>query len=130
MTFEHHGRFELIDPGSRPAAIVLRYVPARAQQWLEVVFGRVRQHELPAALEDIAIREQAAPAEKLFVVSSGGRDYRVRAQSLRIHAGAALYGTVLPLARYPLRKRMLWTLLLWCARFDWGQALIRRVRGS
>lgn len=129
MTFRHDGRFALIDSGSRPAAVVLRHVPARGEQRIEAVFGRVTQHELPWTLDGIAIRTDASPERMRFIVSSGGRDYSVHAQSLRIHEGAALYGRVLPLVRYPLRQRLLWTVLLWCARFAWGQALIRRLRG-
>ena len=124
MTFRHDGRFSLIDPGTRPAAVVLRHAASRAGQRVEAVFGRVTQHELPALLDGIVIRAGAP-----FVVSSAGRDFRVHAQSLRIHEGAALYGRVLPQARFPLRKRLLWTALLWSARFRWGQALIRRARG-
>jgi hypothetical protein len=127
MAFRHDGRFALRDPGSRPAAVVLRHAPARGEQWVEAVFGRVTQHDLPATL---VIRAPAAHERTPFVVSSAGRDYGVHAQSLRIHSGAALYGPVLRLARYPLRKRLLWNVLLWCARFAWGQALIRRVRGG
>jgi hypothetical protein len=126
MTFQHHGRFELIDPGSRPASVVLRH--ARGERRIEAVFGRVTQHQLPAALDGVVIRAGDAPQR--FVVSSGGREYAVHAQSLRIHESVALHGRVLQLARYPLRRRLLWTVLLWCARFDWGQALIRRVRGG
>ena len=126
MTFQHQGRFELLDPGSRPASIVLRH--ARDARRIEAVFGRVTQHDLPATLDGLAIRAGAVPQS--FVVSSRGRDYAVHAQSLRVHHGIALYGRVLPLARYPLHRRLLWTALLWCARFDWGQALIRRVRGG
>ncbi len=130
MTFRHDGRFSLIDPGTRPAAVILRHEPARTEQRVEVVFGRVTRHELPAVLEGIVILTGAAGDRGLFVLSSGPRDYRVHAQSLRIHAGVALYGRVLPQARFPLRQRLLWTVLLWSARFSWGQALIRRARGG
>jgi hypothetical protein len=130
MTFRHDGCFALIDPGSRPAAVVLRHARARGEEWIEAVFGRVTQHELPPTLDGIAIRADADPGRMRFIVSSGGRDYAVHAQSLRIHEGAALYGRVLQLPRYPLPQRLLWTVLLWCARFDWGQALMRRLRGG
>jgi hypothetical protein len=125
MTFRHDGRFALLDPGSRPAAIVLRHAPARDVERVELVFGRVMLHDLPSSLDGVAVRSDAPG---LFVATSAGRDYRVHAQSLRVHHGTALYGRVLPLARYPIRQRVLWTVVLWCARFAWGQALIRRLR--
>jgi hypothetical protein len=128
MTFRHDGRFALIDPGTRPATVVLQHAPARSAHRIEAVFGRVTQHELPDALDGIVIRVHNATGMP-FVVSSAGRDFSVQAQSLRIHEGVALYGGVLPQARFPFGQRMLWTLLLWSARFRWGQALIRRVRG-
>lgn len=128
MTFQHRGRFSLIDSGTRPAAVVLRHMPGRVEQRVDVVFGRVMQHELPAVLDGIAIHTDV-PRERGFVLSSAGRDYRVHAQSLRIHTGVALYGGVLPRVRFPLQQRLLWTVLLWSARFRWGQALIRRARG-
>ena len=130
MTFRHDGHFALLDPGSRPAAVVLRHAPLRGGQWIEAVFGRVTQHELPPKLDGIAIRTDASSGPTRFIVSSGGRDYAVNAQSLRVHQGAALYGRALPLARYPLRQRLLWLVVLWCARFEWGQELIRRIRGG
>ncbi|HSD75713.1 MAG TPA: hypothetical protein VLB75_13165 [Steroidobacteraceae bacterium] len=128
MTFQHDGRFSLIDPGTRPAAVVLRHAPARSEGRVEAIFGRVAQHDLPAVLDGVVIRTQAARGMP-FVVRSAGRDFSVHAQSLRIHAGVALYGGVLPQARFPFTQRVLWALLLWSARFRWGQALIRRMRG-
>jgi hypothetical protein len=128
MTFRHDGRFLLIDPGRRPAAVVLRHAPARVEQGVEVVFGRVTQHDLPGLLDRIVMRTPAASGMP-FVVSSAGYDFAVHAQSVRIHTGVSLYGSVLPQARFPLGQRVLWMLLLWSARFRWGQALIRRLRG-
>ncbi len=128
MTFQHGGRFSLIDPGARPAAVVLRHAPRHSGTTVEVVFARVTEHDLPLALAGITIRTDPQH-ERVFVVASAGRDYRVHAQSLRIHRGAPLYGPVLPQARFAFRKRLLWASLLWSARFGWGQALIRRIRG-
>jgi hypothetical protein len=127
MIFRHRGQFSLIDPGTRPAAVVLRHASTHDER-AEAVFGRVTKHDLPATLDGVAIR-RGSPPDQSFVVSSAGRDYRVVAGSLRIHEGVALYARVLPQAHFSARQRLLWTVLLWAARFTWGQALIRRVRG-
>lgn len=129
MTFQHHGRFALIDSGRRPAAVVLRRLPRDNAAALEIVFARVTHHDLPAVLDGLAVRETRR-GDQEYLVSSAGRDYRVHARSLSIHESATIYGRVLPLARFALKRRLLWMFLLWSARFAWGQALIRRIRGT
>ena len=56
------------------------------------------------------------------------RPCRVAARSLQVHETARIYGRGVQLARFPFAQRILWTLLLWSARFAWGQGLIRRLR--
>ncbi len=129
MTFQHPGCFSLIDSGRRPAAIVLRRSPRGDEAAIEVVFARVTHHDLPTILDSIVVHESRS-GERVYLVSSAGRDYRVHARSLRIHESTVIYGRALPLARFALHQRLLWTLLLWSARFAWGQALIRRIRGT
>lgn len=101
---------------------------------MRLLFNAVERHDLPAALEGVRVaRAAGASADALpageFQVQSGGRKFLVRARSLQIHERAALYGSVIALPTFPLRQRFLWTVLLTVARFQWGQALIRRLTG-
>jgi hypothetical protein len=127
MTFDYPGRFTLQDSGRRPGGLVLRRDPQDGEPAVEYLFAHVTQHDLPQSLNGISVREFGF-TDREWLVSSGGRDYRVGACSLQIHEGAAIYGRVLPLARYSSIRRALWTVLLWMARFGWGQALIRWAR--
>ena len=45
------------------------------------------------------------------------------------HEAVRIYGDAIPLPKFTWRQRMLWWVLLTVARFDWGQRLIRRLRG-
>ncbi len=49
---------------------------------------------------------------------------------MHTHEPVQIYGTAVKLPRFTLRRRILWWVLLTIARFDWGQALIRRIRGG
>ena len=62
-----------------------------------------------------------------FEFSERGRHWEVQARSLQVHETVDLYGRAIALPRYALRQRLLWSLLLGLARFNWGQALIRRL---
>lgn len=127
MTFDHPGRFTLIDAGQRPGGLVLRRELQDGEQAIEYLFAHVTQHDLPQALNGISVREFGF-TDREWLVSSAGRDYHVHARSLQIHEGVSIYGGVLPLARYSSTRRALWTVLLWLVRFSWGRALIRRAR--
>lgn len=101
---------------------------------LRLLFNAVERHDLPASLDGVRVEraahagdESASPGE--FQLASGGREFRVRARSVQIHEPAALYGSVIALPKFALRQRLLWTMLLTVARFEWGQALIRRMTG-
>jgi hypothetical protein len=45
------------------------------------------------------------------------------------HEPVDIYGTAVKLPRLTWTRRAMWWVLLTLARFDWGQALIRRARG-
>lgn len=98
----------------------------------ELLFIRPENQELPEQLQGVGVRElsQAAPGgQRRFELESGGRIWTLVARSLQIHERAQLYGNVIALPRFDLRKRILWSLLLRAARYRFGQALIRRVTG-
>lgn len=46
------------------------------------------------------------------------------------HEPLDIYGKAIALPKFGWKKRALWWVLLTVARYDWGQALIRRVRGG
>lgn len=127
MTFDYPGRFTLLDAGSRPGSLVLRRDPQDGEPAVEYLFAHVTRHDLPSSLNGISVREFGF-TDREWLVSSAGRDYHVQARSLQIHERAAIYGRVLPLAHYSSTRRVLWTVLLWVARFGWGSALIRWAR--
>jgi hypothetical protein len=129
MTFEQPGRFNLLQPREPAGAIVLRREPHDGEPAFEFTFARVTQHDLPAALNGISVREYGF-TDREWLVSSAGRDYRVQARSLQMHEGVSLYGRVLPVARFAARRRLLWTTLLWLVRFGWGRTLIRWIRAQ
>lgn len=100
---------------------------------LRLLFSAVERHDLPGSLEGVRVdREPHAPDDRRlprYEVTSGERQFTVVARSVQIHERAALYGNVISLPRFRLRQRLVWALLLFAARFEWGQALIRRVTG-
>lgn len=127
VTFEHPGRFILVDAAQRPGPILLRREPQGGEPAIEYRFAHVTEHDLPPTLNGISVREYGF-TDREWLVSSAGRDYHVQARSLQIHEGVSIYGGALPLARFAPMQRALWTLLLWVVRFGWGRALIRWVR--
>jgi hypothetical protein len=127
MTFEQPGRFILVRPGQPADAILLRREPRDAEPAFEFLFARVTQHELPATLNGVSVREYGF-TDREWLISSAGRDYRVQARSLQVHEGASIYGSILPLSHFATRQRLLWTVLLWLVRFGWGRSLIRWIR--
>jgi hypothetical protein len=97
---------------------------------LQLIFSAVERHNVPAFVENIVIdggTRQGGSAKAQFDVLSAGKRYSVIARSLQTHEHVALYGKVISLPRFGLRQRLVWTLLLGLARFEWGQALIRRL---
>jgi hypothetical protein len=125
MRYEFSGRFETIDSGARPGDLSLRRAARHDAPELELHFAAVSSHDLPWSLDGIVV-EQKGPG--LVGVRSAGNNYRVAARSLQVHETARIYGRGVQLARFPFAQRILWTLLLWSARFAWGQGLIRRLR--
>lgn len=96
---------------------------------LRLLFNAVARHDLPASLDGVRVARSDEPTDAEFQITSGGREFSIRARSLQIHERATLYGTVIRLPVFALRQKLLWTLLLTVARFAWGQALIRRLTG-
>jgi hypothetical protein len=129
MTFEQPGRFILLQPKQPAGAIVLRREPHGGEPAFEFVFARVTQHDLPATLNGVSVREYGF-TDREWLVNSAARDYRVQARSLQVHENASLYGSVLPPPRLATRQRLLWKALLWLVRFGWGRALIRWLRAK
>lgn len=129
MPFRFPGRFVLIDSGRRPGAVVLRGVVRARERPVEILFLRVTAHDLPATLEGVEVRDHG-PEHAYSVSSAGGGDYRVQAATVQCHEPATICDRVLTLARFRPGQRLLWTVLLWSARFAWGQALIRWLRGG
>lgn len=125
MRYEFSGRFETIDSGARPGDLSLRRRAHRDAPELELHFAAVSSHDLPWSLEGIVVEEKGPG---LIGVRSAGTGYRVAARSLQVHESARIYDRAVQLARFPFSQRILWTLLLWSARFAWGQGLIRRLR--
>jgi len=108
-------------------------VLARSRENLQLIFSQVASHDLPARLDGVClatVRPMPGDASRsCFELRSGASSCTVAARSLQIHEQAALYGNVIPLPRFGVRQRLLWSLLLRAARFRCGQALIRRVTG-
>jgi hypothetical protein len=105
---------------------------------LEVLLSGVTLREVPATLHGLHIEELNGvppdpgqrPVAARFRVRSADGGQSFAAASVQIHEHPALYGRSIALPRFRLRQRLLWTILLWLARFDWGRALIRRARGG
>jgi hypothetical protein len=94
-------------------------------------FNQAAGADPPAAGADLTVRElgPAAPGSRRFELSTAGWSETLVARSLQIHERADLYGKVIALPRFELRRRLLWSILLRLARYRTGQALIRRVTG-
>jgi hypothetical protein len=125
MRYEFSGQFETIYSGARPGELSLRRLARNHVCGLELHFAAVSTHDLPWTLDGIVV-EESGPG--LFAIRSAGTNYRVTARSLQVHETARIYGGAVQLARFPVSQRILWMLLLWIARFSWGQSLIRRLR--
>jgi hypothetical protein len=125
MRYEFSGRFETIDSGARPGDLLLRRRARHAAPQLELHLAGVSSHDLPWSMDGVVVEEKGPG---LIGVRSGDNNYRVAARSFQIHETARIYGHAVQLAHFPFSQRILWTLLLWSARFAWGQGLIRRLR--
>jgi len=108
-------------------------VLSRDQGALVLLFTDAIGGDLPAAVEHPKITELAArtdPERVTFEIRSSANRWLLEARSLQVHERVELYGTAISLPRFALRERILWTLLLWAARFEWGQALIGKLTGA
>ncbi len=113
------GPFEVSESGS---AVVL----TRAGGGLRLIFNGVDRHDLPARLDSVTLPRPAA-SSGAFRLSTVRSQHTLIARSVQVHERAALYGPVIALPRFPVSGRLKWTVLLWVARFEWGQALISRL---
>lgn len=127
MQQEFPGRFEVFDARARGGSVRLERRARDDAPAVEVLFARVTRHDLPERLDNVVVDTEAS--ESGFRLGSGAANYHVAARSVQVHEGAHIYGR-LPLGRFALSQRLLWSLLLWSARYPWGQALIRRLRGG
>jgi hypothetical protein len=125
MRYEFPGQFEIVDSGARPGVVSLQRRARHGASGLELNFAAVSSHDLPWSLEGVAVEEKGPG---LFGIRSAGNNFRVAARSLQIHESARIYGRAVQLARFSVSQRILWMLLLWSARFAWGQSLIRQLR--
>ncbi|HEY7379049.1 MAG TPA: hypothetical protein VH542_10230 [Steroidobacteraceae bacterium] len=125
MRQEFPGRFEVTDVRAPRGSVRLERRARRDAPAVEVLFARVTRHDLPERLDNLAVDTEASDSG--FLLRSGAANYHVAARSVQIHEGARIYDR-LPLGRFALSQRLLWSLLLWSARYSWGQALIRRLR--
>jgi hypothetical protein len=125
MRYEFTGQFETVYSGARPGELSLRRLQRNHVPGLELHFAAVSSHDLPWTLDGIIVEENGPG---LFGIRSARANYRVAARSLQVHEGARIYGRAVQLAHFPFSQRILWTLLLWSARFNWGQNLLRRLR--
>ena len=113
------GPFEVSESGS---AVVL----TRAGGDLKLVCNVAGAHDLPARLDGLTLQRAIAP-DRAFRLSTSQGQHVLNALSVQVHERVSLYGTVIALPRFALGERLKWSLLLWVARFHWGQALIRRL---
>jgi hypothetical protein len=127
MQQEFSGRFEVFDARAQGGAVRVERRARGNAPGVELLFARVTTHDLPARLEGVVV--DTAPSNGGFRLHSGAANYRVVARSVQIHEGARIYDR-LPLGRFSFPQRLMWNVLLWTARFSWGQALIRRLRGA
>jgi hypothetical protein len=96
---------------------------------LEMNFSGVRSHDLPAGMRQLRLAEMTVDAGgESFRLHTDRQTYRVVARGVQVHERMALSAIAPALPRYRWQRRLLWTVLLAIARFDWGQRLIRRVR--
>jgi hypothetical protein len=127
MQQEFPGRFEVFDARAQGGSVRLERRARAEAPGVELLFARVASHDLPARLDGLVVDTDVSRAG--FRVRSGAANYHVAAQSVQIHEGVRIYDR-LPLGRFPFSQRVLWNLLLWSARFSWGEALIGRLRGA
>ena len=127
MEQEFSGRFEVFDARARGGGLRLERHARGHVPGVDVLFARVASHDLPASLDGVAVDTAGSAAG--FRVRSGAANYHVAARSVQIHEGSGIYER-LPLGRFSPAQRLLWSALLWIARFSWGQALIGRLRGA
>ncbi|HKE45850.1 MAG TPA: hypothetical protein VKB41_15065 [Steroidobacteraceae bacterium] len=127
MQQQFPGRFD-IESGAHAGVLRMERRAGREGAALALLFAGVSSHNLPARLEGVSVDD--APSNGGFSVRSGEVNYRVAARSVQIHEAAKIYDRALPLARFRFSQRLSWSVLLWCARFSWGQNLIRRLRGG
>lgn len=125
MRYEFAGQFETVSSGARPGELSLRRLRRNHVCGLELHFAAVSSHDLPWTLDGIIV-EETGPG--LFGIRSARATYRVAARSLQVHETARIYGRALQLVRFPFSQRILWMLLLWSARFTWGQNLLHWLR--
>ena len=115
--------------GHRPGGLAL--VAEGPGGRTEAHFHGARPHALPASIENPRIVEipatGASRTPRLFEVHSEQGSWRLQADSVQVHEHPALFGRVVPLPGFRLRRRIPWTLLLWVARFHWGRRLIGRL---
>ena len=123
MRHEFPGRFDVLDSGVRPGELILRSRKDDHGHGVELLFAAVSSHDLPRELGGITLDDAAAPGG-VFEICAGTANHRVVARSVQVHEGVAIYGQSIRLARFPVSQRLLWILLLWSARYGWGQRLI------
>lgn len=133
-----HARFHMRSESTGDVSCALLFFGVGAEGRVEIRFSGVSSHDLPCGLElvfddlelaaDGARRSQQGSTTRSFRIESRGRCYRIEARSVQVHEHPRLYGTALRLPRFGMRRRALWTLLLWIAGYEWGQRLIRHLR--
>ena len=126
MRHEFSGQFDVLDSGVRPGVLVLQRHEADGRD-VELLFAAVSAHDLPRALGGVVL-DDTASRDGVFNIRSGAANYRVAARSVQVHERVPIYGQAIRLARFPVWQRLLWILLLWSARYGWGQWLIARWR--
>jgi len=93
---------------------------------MQVAFAGAASGDLPARLEDVVI-ERRGPGE--FLVASAGRAWTIGARSVHVHREvAAAFYRAIPPRPAPLRRRMLYGLMLRLARSRAGISLLRALR--
>lgn len=127
MRHEFPGRFDVLDSGGRPGELILRSRKNGQGHGVELRFAAVSSHDLPRELTGITL-DDAAVSGRVFTIRSSAANYHVAARSVQVHEAVAIYGRAIRLARFPVSQRLLWLLLLWSARYGWGQRLIARWR--
>ncbi len=117
----------MLDSGARPGELVLKRQEGRDDPGVELLFAAVSRHDLPRELAGVALNDAASP-DAVFDIRSASTNYHVVARSVQVHETVRIYGRAIHLARFPISQRLLWMLLLWSAKYGWGQRLIARWR--